>query len=112
LVFFLAAIGIKAGHGFGATFQVGGWILIAAGAMITTFVAVLTIFIGYKFFKLPMSAVMGMMSGMQTQPALLAYSTQQTQNDLPNIWYATVYPASMVSKIILAQIIISLFLRI
>jgi putative transport protein len=110
LVFFLAAIGIKAGHGFGDTFQVGGWSLIVVGAMITSFVVVLTVLLGYKYFKLPMSAVMGMMSGMQTQPALLAYSTQQTQNDVPNIWYATVYPASMMAKIILAQVIISIFL--
>jgi uncharacterized transporter YbjL len=28
---------------------------------------------------------------------------------MPNIWYATVYPASMVAKIILAQILISVF---
>jgi putative transport protein len=110
LVFFLAAIGIKAGHGFGQTFQIGGWGLIVSGAIITTFVTLSTITIGYKVFKLPMAAVMGMMSGIQTQPALLAYSTQQTQNDIPNVWYATVYPVSMVTKIIIAQIIISVFL--
>jgi len=47
------------------------------------------------------------MSGIQTQPACLAYANQQADNDLPNVWYATVYPASMVAKIILAQIIVS-----
>ncbi len=107
LVFFLAGIGTKAGYGFGATFQSGGWGLIAAGALITTCVVVLTILVGYKYLKLPMSAVMGMASGMHTQPACLAYANQQAQNDQPNIWYATVYPASMITKIILAQIIVS-----
>jgi hypothetical protein len=34
----------------------------------------------------------------------------QAPNELPNLWYATVYPASMVAKILLAQIIVSLFL--
>jgi len=110
LVFFLAGIGSKAGGGLGATFQNDGWLLIASGALITTAVAVATILIGYKFLKLPMSAVMGMMSGMQTQPACLAFANQQAQNELPNIWYATVYPASMVAKIMLAQILVSMLL--
>ena len=35
---------------------------------------------------------------------------QQVPNELPNVWYATVYPASMVAKIILAQLIVSLLL--
>jgi putative transport protein len=53
---------------------------------------------------------MGMMSGIQTQPACLAFANQQAQNELPNVWYATVYPASMVAKIMLAQILISMLL--
>jgi putative transport protein len=110
LVFFLAGIGTKAGYGFGSTFQSGGWTLIAAGATITTFMTVVTIVVGYKYLKLPMSAVMGMVSGMQTQPACLAYANQQSQNDLPNVWYATVYPASVIAKIILAQILASMLI--
>jgi putative transport protein len=107
LVFFLAAIGTRAGVSFGATFHQGGWITIAAGALITTLVAILAILVGYRYLKLPMGGVMGVISGMQTQPACLAFANQQTQNELPNVWYATVYPASMITKIILAQIIVS-----
>jgi len=109
-VFFLAAIGTKAGPGFGETFRTGGWGLIAAGALITSLVAVAAILAGYKFLKLPMSAVMGVVSGMHTQPACLAYANQQSANELPNIWYAAVYPASMIAKILLAQIIVSFLL--
>jgi len=65
---------------------------------------------GYKLLKLPMSAVMGVVSGMQTQPACLAYANQQASNELPNVWYAAVYPSSMIAKIILAQLIVSLLL--
>jgi len=107
LVFFLAAIGTKAGPGFGATFQTGAWGLFAAGALITSFVSVSTIVYAYKHLKLPMSAVMGMMSGIQTQPACLAYANQLSDSDLPNLWYATVQPASMIAKIALAQIVVS-----
>jgi putative transport protein len=110
LVFFLAAIGTKAGPGFGETFRTGGWELIAAGAVITSMVAASAILIGYKYLKLPMSAVMGMVSGIHTQPACLAYANQQAGNELPNVWYAAVYPASMITKIILAQLIVSIML--
>jgi len=107
LVFFMAGIGTQAGHGFSATFSAGGWGLIAAGALITSVVTAGTILIGHHYFKLPMAAVMGLMAGIQTQPACLAYANQQSESELPNLWYATVYPASMVAKIILAQIIVS-----
>ncbi len=110
LVLFLAAIGTKAGFGFGATFQEGSWALFLAGGLITTFATVTTIIVGYKYLKLPMLGVMGMMSGIQTQPACLAYANQQAESDLPNVWYATVQPASMIAKIMLAQIIVTTLL--
>jgi putative transport protein len=107
LVFFLSAIGTKAGAGLIETFNQGGISLIISGAIITTTVTLLVILIGIKWFKLPMVSVMGMMSGIQTQPACLAWANQQSDGEQPNIWYATVYPASMVAKIILAQIIVT-----
>jgi putative transport protein len=111
LVFFLAGIGSRAGLGFTQTLQSGGFSLVVIAGVITSIVTISAIIIGYKIFKLPMAAVMGMMSGMQTQPACLAYANQQVPNELPNVWYATVYPAAMVSKILLAQIIVSLLLK-
>ena len=107
LVFFLAGIGTQAGTGLLDTLSENGWQLILGGAVVTTAVTLSTVLIGYRYFRLPMIAVMGMMSGIQTQPAVLAYSSQQTDSDQPNIWYATVYPAAMVTKIILAQLIVS-----
>ncbi len=107
LVFFLASIGTKAGGALGDVIHVGGIGLFVGGAIITLVVTMSAILLGYKYLKLPMVAVMGMMAGIQTQPACLAYANQQTDSELPNVWYTTVYPASMVSKIILAQLIVS-----
>ena len=107
LVLFLAGIGIKAGFGFASTFAESGWKFLGAGAVITTTMALCTILLGYKALKLPMSAVIGMLSGGSTQPAALAFANQIAQNDQPNVHYATVYPASMVAKIILAQILVT-----
>lgn len=107
LVFFLAAIGTRAGQGFGTLFEAGGWRMIAAGALLTTFVTACSILVGIRFLKLPMQAVMGLVSGIQTQSACLAWANQQTESDLPNIWYTTVYPSSIVIKIVLSQLIVS-----
>ncbi|HKK21937.1 MAG TPA: TrkA C-terminal domain-containing protein, partial [candidate division Zixibacteria bacterium] len=110
LVFFLAAIGTRAGTGFAATFESGGVSIILAGALITTGVTCAAMLLAYRYLKLPFSAVMGMMSGIQTQPACLAYANERTENEMPNTWYATVYPAAMIAKIILAQVIVSVLL--
>jgi putative transport protein len=111
LVFFLAGIGSRAGVGFTQILNSGGLSLVLIAGLITTTVTVTAIIVGYKYLKLPMAAVMGMTSGMQTQPACLAYANQQVPNELPNVWYATVYPASMVAKIMLAQVIVSIMMK-
>lgn len=111
LIFFLAGIGTKAGFGFGSTFQSGGFGYILAGAAITSFAAITTIVIGYKFLKIPMTALMGIVSAISTQPAALAYANQQAQNEQPNLFYTSVYPASTVAKIILAQILVTALWR-
>lgn len=111
LVLFLAGIGTRAGQGLASTFAAGGGPIIATGAMVTAVVAVGGVLAGYRFFKLPMSAVMGVVSGMQTQPACLAFATQHSRNDMPNQWYASVYPASMIAKILLAQVLVSVLLK-
>ena len=110
LVFFLAAIGTKAGHGLTETIKTGTLGLLLAAVLITSFVAVTTLMIAYRYLKQPMSAAMGLLSGIQTQPACLAYANQQAQNELPNLMYATVQPASMIAKIMLAQIIVTTLL--
>jgi len=107
LVFFLAAIGTRAGYGFLETIQAGGWMMLAAGAVVTTFITLAVLVVGEVWLRLPVSAALGVLSGVQTQPAVLAYAVQQTESELPNTWYATVYPAAMVAKILLAQVIVS-----
>ncbi len=111
LVLFLAGIGSRAGYSFVTTIQGGGLTILAVGAVITSAATAAALLLAVKSFKLPMAAAMGMMSGLQTQPACLAYANQQSGGDQPNIWYATVYPAAMVMKILIAQVIVSLLFR-
>jgi putative transport protein len=111
MVLFLAVIGTNAGYAFGETLKSGGLMLIAAGAVLTTAVTVGGMLVGYKYMNLSMATVLGIVSAVGTQPACLQYANQQSQNEQANVSYATVYPASMIVKIILAQVIVSAFWR-
>lgn len=107
LVLFLAGIGTKAGDGFLQTLEHGGWTLMAMGCLITSFVTILVLLLGTWALRLSYPSVMGLMSGIQTQPACLAYANAHGGSDAPNIWYASVYPVSMIVKIILAQLLVA-----
>ncbi len=108
LVLFLAGIGTRAGYGFLSTFLKGGGVSIfLAGAALTFVAAVAALWIGHRLMRIPMSILTGMIAGMFTQPAVLAYSLEQTGNDLPNVGYASVYPVATIAKILLVQALLS-----
>ncbi len=112
LMLFLAAVGTRAGYAFVSTLtQGGGLVIFAAGALITCLTALGMLWAGYKLLKIPMGLLVGMLAGMQTQPAVLGFALEQAGNDLPNIGYAAVYPAAMIAKIVLAQVIITVLLK-
>jgi putative transport protein len=111
LVLFLASIGTRSGYAFVSTLSNGnGAFIFAAGALITTVAAVGTLWIGYKLMKIPMGLLTGILAGLQTQPAVLGFSLEQTRNELPNIGYAMVYPMAMITKILVAQLLLSLLM--
>lgn len=108
LVMLLAGIGTRAGYGFVSTFATeGGFSIFAAGAAITFLTALATLWVGHRLMKIPMNLLIGMVGGCQTQPAVLAYTLEQTGNDLPNIGYASVYPVATIGKILLAQVLLT-----
>lgn len=112
VVIFLASIGTRAGYAFVATLlSPGGAVLLLLGAALTATAALGTLWIGYRVLNIPMSLLGGMLAGLQTNPAVLSYATLQTDNDLPNIGYATVYPVAMIIKIVLAQLLVQLLTR-
>jgi putative transport protein len=110
LVLFLAAVGTRAGYAFYATLSQGaGGMLFLSGAVITILTAGLTLWAGYRVLKIPMGLLIGMLAGLQTQPAVLGFAQEQAGNELPNIGYATVYPLAMILKILLAQVLLIAF---
>ncbi len=109
LILFLAGIGTRSGYAFVSTLQGGGGLtLFVAGAAITILMALVTLVLGYRVLHIPMGVLIGMLAGLQTQPALLGFALEQTDNDLPNIGYSAVYPIALITKIVCAQLLLAL----
>lgn len=109
LIFFLAGVGTRAGDAFLATMkQSEGVRLLAAGAVVTLLVALTTLWIGYRLLRIPMAVLTGMLSGIQTQPAVLAFAQERSDDDLPGVGYARTYPIAILLKIVLAQVLLAL----
>jgi putative transport protein len=50
--------------------------------------------------------VLGASSAMQTQPAALTFAAARVPHGPLNLAYATVYPLSMILKVVLAQLLL------
>lgn len=108
LILFLAGVGTRSGYAFVNTLTQGnGLSIFLAGAFITFTVALTTLWVGHKLLKIPVSLLIGMLSGLQTQPAVLGFALEQSENELPNIGYAAVYPTATIAKILLAQLLVA-----
>jgi putative transport protein len=106
LTLLLAGIGVRSGYIFFDTFaQSGGLTIFLAAATITLAVAFLTLWFGYKVLKIPYPMLTGMLAALQTQPAVLGFSLEQSKNEVPNIGYALVFPIATIAKILLAQVL-------
>ena len=104
---FLACVGLGAGKGFVDTIiYEGGYVWIAYGAIITVVPLLIGGLIGRLAWKLNYYTLIGVLSGTNTNPPALAYSSDLTSCDAPAVGYATVYPLAMFLRVLTAQILI------
>jgi putative transport protein len=103
-VLFLSGVGLKAGGALGATGSGTLMLqLLGAGVLVSAFAALALTLIGRFVMKIPVSVLVGILAGLETQPAVLAFAVEKAKRDVPNIGYASVYPLAMIAKILLAQ---------
>ena len=108
LLLFLGGVGLRSGHAFAETLGRGeGLGVFAVGTLITFTVALLTIVIANHVLRLPIELVLGIVSGIHTQPAALAFASERTQSDLARVGYASVFPIATVAKIVIAQLLLA-----
>jgi putative transport protein len=111
LVLFAAGIGVISGEGFRTIVSRDASVLplfLGAAFAVCLLADSLTLFIGHKLFRIPLNVMFGIVAGTHTQPVVLGFASHQTDNELPNVGFATVYPLATILKIVLAQVLLVL----
>lgn len=110
LTMYLACLGLNAGADFFSTvFTAEGikWVGISSALAI---VPVLTIgYIAARFFNVDYARNIGMLCAGMANPIALNFANSTIEGDEPSVAYATVYPATIFLRVIIAQITIVIF---
>ena len=106
---FLASVGLSSGKNLSVAFSDGsGWIWMAMGLVITIVPLLIVGIVAHKYFRKTYFEVCGLLAGASTDPPALAFATKLAGSDIPSVTYATVYPLTMILRIVAAQLLILL----
>ena len=106
LAFFLLESGVSAGTGFVEVVSQYGIKLFFAGVILTLVPALISLFVSYKVFKLPLFAALGATTGSMTSAPSLGALLQVTNgDDKVSSFYAATQPTATVMMVFLPQII-------
>ncbi|MGQ9808901.1 MAG: putative transporter [Armatimonadota bacterium] len=112
IVLFLACVGLRAGDQFVATLVNGDGLRWMAWATLITLVPLLVVaLIARAIYRVNYLSLCGLLAGSMTDPPALAFATNITGSDAPNVSYATVYPLVMLLRVLSAQAIVLLLVR-
>ncbi len=79
------------------------------GVVITLLPLLVAGCVGRIFLKQSFTDICGLLAGSMTDPPALAFANSIAGSDAPAIAYATVYPLTMLLRIVVAQMLILLF---
>jgi putative transport protein len=109
IVLFLACVGLKSGGQFIDTLVHGaGFYWMFCGSVITLLPLLIMGTIARLFLKMNYLTICGVLAGSMTDPPALAFANSTTRIEAPAVSYATVYPLTMLARVICAQLIILL----
>ena len=112
IVLFLACVGLRAGDQFVNTLVSGpGLYWIGCAAVITLIPLLVVGLIARMVYKLNFMSLCGVLSGSMTDPPALAFANSIAASDAPSISYATVYPLTMLMRVVCAQILVLFFVK-
>lgn len=106
MMLFFAAVGLRSGGAFMKALQTQGPVLLATGALITLGAVSVLLIGSYLILHWDWVTTAGTLAGGQTQPAILAFVNQRVTSEAANIAYVGMMPAAMISKILLAQLLL------
>lgn len=108
LMFFLSAVGTKAGASIVETFNAYGASLFLIGAVMTIVPMLSGAAVALFVFRANVLSTLGALAGSMTSTPGLAAFDPMTDSSAPSVAYATVYPVAMVLLIICVQLLSSL----
>ena len=109
IVLFLACVGLKAGEKFVLTLLSQDGLVWLAGACAITVLPLLAVgFVARLALRVNFIAICGLLAGSMTDPPALAFANTISKSDAPSVAYATVYPLTMLLRILSAQLMVLL----
>ncbi len=113
ITLFLACVGLRAGGRFVETLVQGdGFLWMLYGALITLIPLLIVAFFARLYMKINFASLCGVLAGSMTDPPALAFAGQITGSEVPYISYATVYPLTMLLRVLGAQALVIALYRI
>jgi len=112
IILFLACVGLMSGGRFVDTLVHGDGLRWMAWATLITFLPVMgAALVGRFALGLDYGSVTGMMAGSMTDPPALAFATASARSEATTVAYATVYPLTMVLRILSTQVMVLVMMR-
>jgi putative transport protein len=106
IALFFASVGLLAGPTFfSAAFSTAGILWIIAGICVTVVPLMAVAIVARKALAMNFVALAGLVAGSMTDPPALAFASGVCQSESPAIAYATVYPLTMLLRIMTAQVL-------
>lgn len=111
ILLFLSCVGIYAGHGFVQTIVDGPGVKWMCLGAIITFIPLFTAALFCRaVWKINFSTICGMLSGSMTDPPALAFAMQYYGSEGAATGYSTVYPLTMILRILMGQLLVLLLI--
>ncbi len=112
LMLFLAGAGTNAGAQLVQVVQQRGWSLVAAGLLISASTVLVGLILMLPVYRMTTLSTLGALCACMTNPPGLGAAQSQAETDLPTVSYASVYPAALIFKILLAQVLIEVLSKV
>jgi putative transport protein len=106
IALFFASVGLMAGPTFfSAVFSLSGLLWLIAGVCVTVLPLLAVGILARKTLGMNYVELSGLIAGSTTDPPALAFASGTCQSEAPAVAYATVYPLTMLLRIMTAQIL-------
>ena len=106
LMLFLAGAGTSAGMFLVEIVQQYGWSLVAAGILVAAISTLTALVLMLSVYRMTLLSTLGALSATMTNPPGLNAAQSQAETDLPTVAYASVYPAALIFKILMSQVLV------